>query len=162
MSRPVCIGVFYSKGRSYLEVLRCVHRHEPEARVCAIVPRGYLISPEERAASDEIVETERTGYSLQDLGALRSLLRQIRGARYDTFVILFDSPRLRILAALSGARQCAHCTFDGRLARIGPSVAGTLCDVAARNVWGRLVYALVWLVVWCLRVPARTTRTRRL
>ena len=60
MSQPTRIGVFYSKGRSYLEVLRCVHRHEPEARICAIVPAGYLPSNDERAAADEVVETRAT------------------------------------------------------------------------------------------------------
>jgi len=152
MSEPARFGVFYSKGRSYLDVLRCVKQHEPESRVIAVVPPGYPISDEEEALAEAVIRTGHDRYGLRHPGALRRLVASLRGARYDCFVITFDSPKLRILAALSGARSPALVTLDGRLAPFRPSIAGTVADAVCRHLWGRAVFGWIWLVVRCTRV----------
>jgi hypothetical protein len=154
MTHSPRIGVFYSKGRTYLDVLRSLREEDPGAHVCAIVPAEYPVSRDESSLADEVIRIERSRYSWRDIRPLRRLMRQIRAARLDAFVILFDSPRLRILAALSGAKRCAYCTMDRRLVEVRPSVAATLANVVIRTIWGRLVYTGIWLAVHLLHVPS--------
>jgi len=148
--RRIC--AFYSKGRNYVDVLRRVRQDNPAAQIYAMVPARYPLSDAEGALADEVLRIDRERYGWRDLLAFLHLLGRIRKARYDVFIIAFDSPRLRILAALSGASRCAYCTLEGRLVDIQPSVSGTLANVTFRNVWGRLVYAGVWCAVHFLRV----------
>ena len=152
MSAGPRICVFYSKGRTYVDVMRCVANSFPNGQLVAVVPAGYPLSTEEAALATEVVVTESTRYSVRQPGALLRLVRQLRGARYDTFAILFDSPRLRIFSALAGAKERLHCRMDGRLVPVTASIAGTLLDVLWRNVKGRIVYRWIWLVVRCCKV----------
>jgi hypothetical protein len=151
MSAGPRICVFYSKGRTYVDVLRCVAKAFPNAQLVAVIPAGYPLSPEETSLSAEVVMTESTRYSARQPGALLRLVRQLRAARYDTFVILFDSPRLRIFSALSRAKERLHCRMDGQLVPVTASIPGTMLDVAWRNVKGRIVYRWIWLVVRCCK-----------
>lgn len=146
------ICVYFSKGRNCLEVLRRIKEHEPDARICAMVPKGYPFSEDEKALADEVVETELPHYSPRNVAACLRLVRQIRAAQYDAFVIMFDSVQLRILSALAGARRRIHCTMDGRLVPVTASIPGVMADVAARAIWGRLVYIGIWLAVRLLPV----------
>lgn len=147
---------FYSKGRRFLDVLRCVRAQYAGAELEAMTPPNYAMAPEEKAEANRVVTTELAAYSARSPRAFRRLVRQIRRSRYDVFVITFDSTRLRILAALSGASSCAYCSLDGRIVPIRPTVAGTLAAAAARNAWGRLVYAWVWTVVRVAKVSGST------
>jgi len=146
--------VFYSVGRRYADVLRAVRKHEPHARITGVVPHGYPITDDERALADEVVETRRDRYSLRNPAALWQLVADLRAAHYDGFVITFDSPKLRILAALSKVPGTALVTMDGRVVPIRPAIAATLAGVVVRNAWGRLVYAAIWLAVHGLRVSS--------
>ncbi len=152
MSRQEHICVFHSKGRSFADALKYVRERRPEARICAMAPSGYPVGPEELASADEVIETEREQYSPRDFAALRQLVRQLRRTRFDCFVILFDSPKLRALAALSCAQSCTHLTLDGRLRPITPSLPGVAWDVLYRNIRGRLTYAWIWIMIRCTRI----------
>jgi len=154
------ICIFYSKGRRFLDVLRCVRAQYPAAELIAMTPPNYTMSPEEKAEATRVVTTELAAYSVRAPGAFLRLVRQIRACRYDVFVITFDSTRLRILAALSGASSCAYCSLDGRVVPIRPTVTGTLAGAAARNLWGRLVYAWVWTVVRVAKVSGSEESSR--
>jgi hypothetical protein len=155
------VCAFYSKGRGFLDVLRCLRAQYPGAELVAMTPPGYEMSSEEKAEASRVVATELAAYSAGSPRAFLRLVRQIRASRYDVFVITFDSTRLRILAALSGASSCAYCSLDGRIVPIGPTVAGTLAAAAARNAWGRVVYAWVWTVVRVAKVGGSTECSRR-
>ena len=159
--KPTKVCAFYSKGRTYLDVLQCVRQGYPEARVSAIIPARYPISREETVLVDEVVETERTRYSLREIRPLIRLVRQIRAGHFDAFVVMFDSPRLRILSALSGARQHLYCRMDGEFVPLRSSIPGTLLDVLVRAIRGRATYAYIWLIVRLLHVStADATRDR--
>lgn len=150
------ICVFFSKGRSFADALRAVRKGMPEAMITALFPAGYPFSTEESSLAAEVAFTERSQYALRDIPSLIRLVRNLRASRYDAFVILFDSPKLRILAALVHARRSLLCRLDGKLVPIRPTVCGTLTGIVVRNLWGRIVYAYIWAVVRLL--PVRETR----
>ena len=154
------ICIFYSKGRRFFDVLRCLRAKYPAAELVAMTPPNYTMSPEEKAEANRVVTTELAAYSASTHQAFRRLVQQIRASRYDVFVITFDSTRLRILAGLSGAHSCAYCSLDGQVVLIRPSVAGTLAGALARNLWGRLVYAWVWTVVRVAKVKGSKKPSR--
>lgn len=146
------VCAFYSKGRRFLDVLERVRAHYPKAQVVAMAPATYAMPESEKAAADAVLITEQARYSARAPGAFLRLLRQVRRERFDVFIITFDSPRLRILAALSGAARCAYCSMDGQVVPIAPSVAGTAAATLARNVGGRVAFAAIWVAVRVLRV----------
>jgi hypothetical protein len=148
------VCAFYSKGRSFLDVLDRVRAAYPGAHVTAMAPATYAMPEAERMAADDVIVTEQARYSMGSPGPFFRLMRQIRRERFDVFVITFDSPRLRILAALSGAARCAYCSMDRQVVPIGPTVPGTLAATLARNVWGRLAYRWIWLAVRLCKVNA--------
>ena len=92
MSERTRTCVFYSVGRRYADVLHAVRKHEPNARITAVIPHGYPITEDERAVADEVVETRRDRYSLRNPAVLWQLVTDLRAAHYDGFVITFDSP----------------------------------------------------------------------
>lgn len=152
-ARRIC--AYYSKGRNFLEVLRAIKEHEPTALVQAMTPPSYPLSADERALADEVAVTERDHYSPWHVRACLRLVRQMRAGRYDGFVITFDSPQLRILSALAGARRRLYCTMDVRLEEVRPSIPAILASTATRMMWGHVVYAGIWLIVHLCRVPER-------
>ena len=155
MSNVARICVYFSKGRRFSDVLRAVREQERHAHICAMIPARYPLSAQERAMADEVVETELARYSLRRPRACARLVRQIRDGHYDGFVILFASPKLRILSALAGTRRRMYCTMDGRLVAIHASIAGIIAGTVARNLWGRVVYMGIWLTVHMLPVRHR-------
>ena len=153
---PANIAIFLSKGRSFVDVLRDVRHAYPGAHIDAIIPPAYPLSEEEQALANQVIETEQAHYSPRDTRALRRLIRQLRASHYDLFVILFDSPKLRLIARLSNAKTCVFHRLDHRLLTIRPTIPGIVADVVFRNVWGRVVYGALWLITHFL--PARQTR----
>jgi hypothetical protein len=147
MSDSPHVCLFYSTGRNYLQALRELRNLEPHARICAMVPAGYPLAAEEDALADEVVYTELASYSPLNVPACLRLVRMIRAARYDRFIILFASTQLRVLGNLSGAPVCQCLSMHGHLYRMERSVTLVVLKALGRAVWGRLVYAWVWLVV---------------
>lgn len=152
MTEPRRVCVYFSKGRSFGDALSAVRRYYAGARICAMIPAGARLTDVESSLVDEVVITEEAVYSMRHPRKLAHVIWKIRAARYDSFVILFDSPKLRLLAVASGARERAYCALNGRVAAIRPSVAGTVLGVVARSLWGRFAYAIIWLVVRATRV----------
>ena len=154
MSEIRRIGAFYSAGPHFLRMLTGLREAHPAAEIVVLIPPDYPRSEDLEALADAVLTTERTHYAMRDVRACRRLVKQLRQSRYDLFAVMFDSNQLRLLAALSGAPRCVHGTMGGRLAPLGRSVTRALAGMALRNLWGRMVYATVWLAVHCL--PVRT------
>jgi len=144
--------VFYSKGRNFVDVLRHVKQYAPTSRIVAMVPSGYPVSSAEREIADEVIELRAVAYFMRRPFELMGLARSLHKASYDRFVITFDSPRLRLLARASGAKEVVLCRFDGRIEPIRPTLPRTAWDVVSRNVWGRVVYLGILLSVYGLRI----------
>lgn len=152
---PARIAVFLSKGRNYGEVLRDVRHNYPQARIDAVIPKAYPLSEEEQTLADAILETEQAQYSPRAIRPLCRLIRRLRAPHYDLFVILFDSPKLRLLARLSRARNCACHQPSRRLAPMQPRITSIFADILFRNVRGRLVYGMIWAAVHLLPVKRK-------
>ena len=145
------ICAFLSKGRNFVEILKSIRSAYPNAPIDAVIPHAYPLSDEERALVDRVVETEKTHYSPRDVGPLYRLVRQLRAPHYNLFVVMFDSPKLRLLARLSNAKACTLHRLDHRMIPIHPSTPRIVADVVFRNLWGRVVYGYIWLLVHLLR-----------
>jgi ADP-heptose:LPS heptosyltransferase len=124
----------------------------PGAVITAMTPPGY---PRDALTglADRLVETAQRRYSPKQPGTLRALLRQIQAGRYDLFVVMFDSPRLRLLSALTGVRKRYCYTADGRYYRLTLSVASLLVKTIYRNIRGRITYARIRYIVYHHPVP---------
>ena len=146
------IAVFYGKGRTFLDVLKAVCAQYPDARLCLIFPGAYPITADERAFASETLQTQSARYGLRDLAPFLGFILRVRRARYDAFVILFDTPRQRIFAALSGARKRLYCRLDGSVVTLNYTVPGVAADAVFRAVWGRIAYAGLWVLVRVTRV----------
>lgn len=146
MSEPKRICAFYSHGPHYRRMLRFLREQHPAAHITALVPPAY---PREflEGQVDDIVVTAQSQYSSRDTAAIRQLLRLIRGGGYDLFVVMFDSPRLRILSALTGIGQRYCYQADGRYTPARLSLLQAAGDALWRNLRGRLTYARIWLIV---------------
>lgn len=146
MSEPKRICAFYSHGPHYRRMLRFLRERHPAAHITALVPPNY---PRDFLAgeADEIVTTAQTRYASRDIAAVRQLLRLIRGGGYDLFVIMFDSPRLRVLSALTGVAGRYCFQTDGRYTPVRLSLTRAVADALWRNARGRLTYVRIWLVV---------------
>lgn len=152
------ICAFYSPGHDFARVLERLHRAHPEAHVTAVVPAGYTVAGPLRDWADAVVETELERYTLGHPRALARLVSTIRRGRYDLFAVMFASPKLRVLAALSGAERNVWCTPDGSHVPLGASVAGALAGELARVLRGRLTYMGLWCAIRMRRTRPRVVR----
>jgi DNA-binding transcriptional LysR family regulator len=136
------IGAFYSRGPHFGRVLARLREEYPEADITAHVPEGFPEAPVREHGA-------RILYcgGAPPLRALPSLIRSLRAQRYDLFVVIFDSPKLRLLAAASGAKQrCCH-TVDGRIFPLRTAFSRMLAGGIWRRLCGAIVYARIWCVV---------------
>lgn len=147
MSVPENICAFYSRGPHFLRMLKQLRAQYPEARITAVVPPTF---PAEAALgiANQVIKTQHAQWSLRQHRALRKLVGVLREGRYDLFATMFDSPKLRVLAALSGARARVCFTIDGRQIPLKLAVFSQLLDALARNIKGRLLYAYLHYVVY--------------
>lgn len=148
MSVPERICAFYSRGPHFLRLLKFLRLQHPGAHITAVVPPAF---PAEAALgiANQVIKMQHAQWSLRQHKSLRKLVRVLREGKHDLFVVMFDSPKLRVLAALSGARARYCYTIDGRFVRLPRAVGGQLLGTLARNIKGRLLYAYLHYVVYC-------------
>ena len=130
-----------------MRLLRHLREQFPDSCVTALVPPGYPEAPL-REHADQVVYTERKQYGLRDWRALRRLRKQVRAQGCDVFVVMFDSSKLRVLAALSGARQRYCYTADGRFFPMRLAFVRPALRLLYNNIRGRMTYAYVRYVVY--------------
>ncbi len=146
------MAVFYSAGAHFTRALEALRAQDPGAHITAIVPRGHPAADAARGVADRVEITECPVYSPRDWAACFRLVRGMRAARYDGFFVLYDSPRLKMLAALSGARARAFLTASGECFPLAGGVASVSFLLALCRLWGFFAYAGMWLAVRCLPV----------
>ncbi|MCF6286753.1 MAG: hypothetical protein L3K26_16395 [Candidatus Hydrogenedentes bacterium] len=136
------ICAFYSSGPHYVRMLRCLRENCPDATLVAAIPASFPFD----AIDDLVDETVR----LPDRKASRDLrggyfaLRSIRQAQCTQIVVMFDSPRLNLLSALSGTRD-RHCfTVDGRFYRLNKKTAVLVASTTLRRLRGQWNFLCAW------------------
>lgn len=148
------IGVFYSPGRSLGEVLRAVRQVFPDGDISAIVPRGFSMSSADKSLCTAVIETCETAFSIRRPGSLAALAGRLRKERFDSFIIMFDSPRLRMFAGTIGAGETLYYTFDRRMQPIRGGTAGAAVMAAVNRIRGQAVYICIRLLVRLLPVKS--------
>jgi len=145
------IGALYSKGPHFLRMLSALRKQHPDSEILAFVPPGYPPETLEGFATEVRVLPATT----RSPGALLAITRDLREARLDALFIMFHSPRLRVLAALSGARSRECFTADGRHFPVSMNYAGDLVQWILRNLRGRLTYYRILWIVRTRRVQSK-------
>jgi ADP-heptose:LPS heptosyltransferase len=151
MSAKPRIAAFYSRGTHYPRLLRFLREEYPGCELTAVVPPGY---PERllEGACDRVVRTARDHYGAGDTGELMTLVSQLRAERYDAFVVMFPSIKLRLLAKGAGAASAYIYTADRRFLPVAFNPIAEATDYLLRNIRGRLTYAWIACVVKFRRV----------
>lgn len=149
------IAVFHGKGRDFLKALKAVRDWRDGADICGVFPANYRPTAKEIELMDAQISVQEEAYSPRNWRACLGLIREIRGERYDWFVILFNSTQLRILAHLVGARNSLWCRVDGRMEPLRGGLPWALLEPAIRMAWGRIAYSLIWLITHSLKVKRK-------
>ncbi len=147
MSRTFRIGALYSRGPHFPRVLQKLREQHPGAQITAIIPPEYPRDALEGLADAVVV----TGQNAQMGGHWKTafaVLAQIRAGKYDHFVVMFDSLKLRLLAAGSGAASRFCHSVDGRIIPLSRNPLPALLRACARSVRGHIVYAYIRWVVY--------------
>jgi hypothetical protein len=150
------ICAFYSHGPHFVRLLKHLRATYPAAHLTTFTPPGF--PPEVlRGYADRMAYTGRRAYPLRELRPLLRLIEVLRRERFDLFVVMFDSPRLRLLARLSGAKRAMVYTVDGRTIPLHGLALGSLLAAFPRRIRGIALYAWMWFNVHCR--PVRRERS---
>ena len=142
--KPERICAFYSKGPHFVRMMRRLRDEYPGETIVAAIPAGYPFPAIETLADETVRLPEGAGPW--------TVLRRLRRARCSHMVVMFDSPRLNLLARMSGC-GCRWCySVDGQLQLLNRSLPGLLIRAALLRVSGELA---------CLRARVGTARRAR-
>ena len=136
------ICAYYSHGPHYTRMLKSLRQDAPGAEITAMVPPGYPREALEGLA-DTIMEVEKPAGPANAMG----VLRRIRAGRYDSLAVMFDSPKLRVLAALSGVPERVCHSIDRRQYPLRRAIIGPLLTALWRNVRGHILYWRIRYIV---------------
>lgn len=145
MSHTPRICVFCSIERRYEPIYRTVRKRFPDATVVAMLRHGVLLAEDERSLVDEVRELDLASFSVTRAGGLLRMVNMMRNEHFDELIVLFDSLKLRILCAFSGATRCAVWKEDGRMVIVPTSFARSMSQVARLRAIGAWKVAKVWL-----------------
>jgi len=147
MSETQHVCAFYSRGPHFVRLLKKLRIDYPGAQITAMIPAAF--PPEAIAGlADHVVTVPESARTGRNLKVLRRLAAALRKGRFDVLFIMFDSPRLRGLAALSGARTrlCFH--VDGRITPVRFNPISQGFSAVSRGIRGRLLYAYIRHIVY--------------
>lgn len=135
---PERIGAFYSRGPHYLRMLNRLRAEYPEETIVAIIPKSFPPGIIEGIVNETLTldDDERKMHLLHGIRAVRLLRR----ARCSHIVVMFDSPRLNLLARLSRAAKRWCFTADGRLRPLSQSLPQLLLAPVWLRLCGQIDY----------------------
>ncbi len=145
------IVAFYSRGPHYVRLLRHLRSVHPNARITAMIPPAF---PGDTLVglADAVVATPPPPHGARSPGALMALIRQIRSRGCTRFVVMFDSPRLRLVAMASGAPERWCFGPDGSYAAIEAAPLRRLLGGLGGRLRGWTTWLRIWVVVHTTRV----------
>lgn len=127
---PERICAFYSKGPHFVRMLKRLRAEYPDEIIVAALPADFPFDVIEGLV-DETLRIPVAAGGTSTAGSLR-VVRELRKTKCSHIVVMFDSPRLNLLARLSGASKRWCFSVDGRLRPLSQSLM-------------RLILAPVWL-----------------
>lgn len=138
------VVAWYGRGPHFRKVLAYLRQKYPSFPSCAVVPSSYpqaLIAPQ----VDEI-RTIR--------GALDALYHawHLRRQGVRCVAVMFDSFRLRTIAALCGAEEQGCVTLDGRWVVFSESLARYALRRARKRILGTLQWLRILVHVYAFPV----------
>jgi len=135
---PERICAFYSKGPHFVRMLKRLREAYPGETLIAAIPASFPF-PAIEPLVDETVRLPEAG-SVAELRRYWAIVRRLRRARCSHIVVMFDSPRLNLLARLSGTGRGWYYSVDGRLQVLGQSLPGLLLVPLAQRIRGELAF----------------------
>lgn len=135
MDKAHTVCALYSRGPHFTRLIAQVRKVTPFARVIALVPPNYPADHLEDLA-DEVV----TVGPARGLAGLRAVRERVRLAKADALVVMFDSPRLRMLAKVCPVRYRYCYTIDGRFFPVRMTLVRQTIESVTRAIRGRLTY----------------------
>jgi hypothetical protein len=138
---PDRICAFYSPGPHYVRMLRALRENYPDATLVAAIPVTFPFAIE--GFVDETLRLPDPDETRGVKGAY-AVLQQIRETKSTWLVVMFDSPRLNLLAAMSAAESRRCYTVDGRFYRLERGVAAIVTTAFARRIRGHWAYLAAW------------------
>lgn len=151
MSEPKRVCVFYSLGIEFDQIVKSIRNAYPDAHLTALVPSVYTDPAAVAPHVDEAKRTKHASYPTTRPWRIIGLIREIRRERFDVFVVIFFSFKLRLFAALSNAYEAYCWALDGRVIPLEKNVPAVLWDIAKQTVAGWWRYTRVWLNVHLAR-----------
>lgn len=142
-----------SQGRGFVTRLDYLRRRYPEARLLVMVPKDEDLTAEEAEYADEVLEQPHATYSIRSPRQLRDLAATLRNARLDLFIVMYPSPRLRLVAGLSGARRGECWTYENQIIPLPTAIPTAMASLLWRLMLGRIRYYRCWLTTYVRRVP---------
>lgn len=155
MNHPPRVCVFCSVEKRFEPFYRTVRQHYPDAHVVVILRNGIQLTEAERDLVDKVQELELQSFSLTRFGGLIRMVRRLREGKYDQLIVLFDSLKLRVLSAFSGATRCSVWKEDGRMVIIPASLLRSMSQIARLRAIGYWKLSRVWLSSRLLPVRPR-------
>lgn len=151
MTKQPHIGLLYSYGPHFVKTARALRERYPEADIVAFVPESFPVSLlEDVSISCRSLLADNA--HRRAVKKIVALVRAIRRERLDIFVVLFNSPRLQLLSAISGSKERRCRLVDGREFEVHLTLLSSLVHTLVSSVVGRWRYARIWLNVHCTRV----------
>lgn len=139
------ICAYYSAGPHFVRMLRNLREHYPEATLVAAIPPDFPFD----VIGGLVDETIR----LPESRSVRdgwTTVSQLRRAQCGQIIVMFDSPRLNMLARLSGARVRGCFTVDGRFYHLERRIGRIIASEAWCRISGQWHYLQAW---WGTRKP---------
>jgi hypothetical protein len=143
MDNAQTICALYSRGPHFSRVLNHLRKTAPQARIIALVPATY---PDDylEGLADEVVTLQATS----GVAGLKEVRRKVKAGGADALVVMFDSPRLRLLARLCPVRQRWCYTIDGRFFPVRLALFRQVLQAIVRRIRGYLLYRRIRKTVY--------------
>jgi hypothetical protein len=135
---PERICAFYSKGPHFVRMLKRLRAEYPDEIIVAAIPADFPIEVIERLA-DETIRFPETAGGASLAGSLQ-IVRELRKTKCSHMVVMFDSPRLNLLARLSGASKRWCYSVDGRLRPLSQPLTRLMLAPAWLRLCGQMDY----------------------
>jgi hypothetical protein len=141
------IAVLYSLSPHFLRAVEVIRRERPGCHLTVVVPPSFPQALLEGKV-EEIVVLAPTHEQRRSLRQGLKLLRFLRRESFDLLVVLFNSPPLVLISTLSGARERAYISPDGKERPLSFSFLRVFLSMVRRRIKGQYTYYKIW---WYIR-----------